>query len=68
MDEKDKSTTLHASYRVRAVTFLTIGIIIVTGIFVCTLIFNQNHTVMAQQQQALQQQVKQALTLKGNIF
>jgi hypothetical protein len=49
MDGKDKST-FHAPYHVTAITFLIIGII-VTGIFVCTLVLNQNHTAMAQQQQ-----------------
>jgi pimeloyl-ACP methyl ester carboxylesterase len=66
MDEKDKSTTLHAPCHVRAVTFLTIGIIIITGIFVCTLIFNQYHTAIAQQQQ--QQQQEQSLASKGISF
>jgi hypothetical protein len=32
-----------------AIMFLVIGIIM-TGIFVCTLVLNQNHTAMAQQQ------------------
>ena len=47
MDGKDKSV-FHASYYLTAITFLIIGII-VTGIFGCTLILNQNHTAMAQQ-------------------
>ena len=46
---KDKST-FHAPYHLTTTTFLMIGVI-VTGIFVCTLILNQNHTAMAQQQQ-----------------
>jgi Epoxide hydrolase N terminus len=63
MDEKDKST-FHAPYHVGAIMFLMIGII-VTGIFVCTLVLNQNHTAMAQQQ--LQQQ-GQALASKDISF
>ena len=48
---KDKPT-LHASHHVTAITFLLIGIIITTGIlFVSTLVLNQSHTAMAQQQQ-----------------
>ena len=47
MDGKDKSV-IHASYYLAAITFIIIGII-VTGIFVFTLVLNQNHTVMAQQ-------------------
>src|SRR5215204_5548754 len=49
---KDKSDkpTFHATYHVTAITFLLIGII-ATGIFGCTLVLNQNHTAMAQQQQ-----------------
>ena len=48
MDGKDEPT-FHVPYHVIAITFLIIGII-VTGIFVCTLVLNQNHTAMAQQQ------------------
>ena len=48
---KDKPT-LHASHHVTAITFLLIGIIITTSIlFVSTLVLNQSHTAMAQQQQ-----------------
>jgi hypothetical protein len=50
-DKSDKST-FRAPYHVPAITFLIIGIIL-TGIFVWTLVFNQNHTAMAQQQQSL---------------
>ncbi|MFL6399924.1 MAG: hypothetical protein ACJ72J_10155 [Nitrososphaeraceae archaeon] len=50
MDGKDKST-FHAPYHVTAITLLIIGII-ATGISVCTLVLNQNHTAMAQQQQS----------------
>ncbi len=48
MDRKDKSS-FHAPYHLTATTFLLIGVI-VTWIFACTLILNQNHTAMAQQQ------------------
>ena len=47
MDWTGKST-FHAPYHLTTTTFLMIGVI-VTGIFVCTLILNQNHTAMAQQ-------------------
>jgi len=44
----------HAPHHVSAITFLITGIIILTGIlFVCTLVLNQNHTAMAQQQQPI---------------
>jgi pimeloyl-ACP methyl ester carboxylesterase len=47
---KDKPT-FHASHHVTAITFLMIGIIITTSIsFAFTLVLNQNHTAMAQQQ------------------
>ena len=48
---KDKSDkpTFHTTYHVTAITFLIIGII-VTGIFVFTLVLNQNHTALTQQQ------------------
>ena len=46
---KDKSA-FHATYHVTAITFLIIGII-ATGMFAFTLVLNQNHTAMAQQQQ-----------------
>jgi pimeloyl-ACP methyl ester carboxylesterase len=49
MDKKDKST-FHDLYHVRAITFLTIGIITTIILFVFTLVLNQNHTAMAQQQ------------------
>jgi pimeloyl-ACP methyl ester carboxylesterase len=64
MDEKDKST-FNPLYHARAITFLTIGIV-VTGIFVCTLILNQNHIAIAQQQP--QQQQEQALASKDISF
>jgi pimeloyl-ACP methyl ester carboxylesterase len=48
---KDKPT-FHASHHMTAITFLMTGIIITTGILsVFTLVLNQNHTAMAQQQQ-----------------
>src|SRR5512133_2113603 len=46
---KDKPT-FHAPHRIMLITFIMIGII-VTGIFVFTLVLNQNHTAIAQQQQ-----------------
>jgi hypothetical protein len=50
IDEKDKST-FHASHHVTTITFLIIGIIATGILFVCTLVLNQNHTAMGQQQQ-----------------
>src|SRR5919106_4194645 len=50
IDGKDKST-FHASHHVIAITFLLIGIITISILFVFTLVLNQNHTAMAQQQQ-----------------
>jgi pimeloyl-ACP methyl ester carboxylesterase len=51
---KDKPT-FHASHHVAAIAFLLIGIIITTSIsFVFSLVLNQNHTAMAQQQQQMQ--------------
>ena len=50
IDGKDKST-FHASHHVIAITFLLIGIITTSILFVFTLVLNQNHTAMAQQQQ-----------------
>ena len=47
---KDKST-FHASHHVTAITFLLIGIIATSILFAFTLVLNQNHTAMAQQQQ-----------------
>jgi hypothetical protein len=49
IDRKDKST-FHASHHVTAITFLLIGIITTSILFVFTLVLNQNHTAMAQQQ------------------
>ncbi len=46
MDRKDKSPS-DAPYHLTTITFLLISII-VTGIFVCTLILNQNHIAIAQ--------------------
>jgi pimeloyl-ACP methyl ester carboxylesterase len=50
MSKKDKST-FHASHHVTAITFLLIGIIATGILFAFTLVLNQNHTAMAQQQQ-----------------
>ena len=48
---KDKPV-FHASHHGTAITFLLIGIITTTSILsVFTLVLNQNHTAMAQQQQ-----------------
>src|ERR687890_2168502 len=47
---KDKSS-FHASRHLTATTFLMIGIITTGTLFVFTLILNENHTAMAQQQQ-----------------
>ena len=47
---KDKST-FHASHHVTAITFLLMGIIATGILFAFTLVLNQNHTAMAQQQQ-----------------
>ena len=51
MDEKNTST-IHASRRMTATTFLMIGIIITGTLSVFTSVLNQNHTAMAQQQQS----------------
>jgi pimeloyl-ACP methyl ester carboxylesterase len=61
IDGKDKST-FHASHHVTAITFLLIGIIIITTSisFVFPLVLNQNHIAMAQQQLQQQQQQLQA--------
>jgi len=48
---KDKPT-FYAPHRMMLITFIMIGII-ATGIFVCTLVLNQNHTATAQRQQQL---------------
>src|SRR5689334_20976001 len=48
--EKDK-LSFHASRHMTATTFLLIGIIITSILFVFTPVLNQNHTAMAQQQQ-----------------
>ena len=61
MDEKDKST-LHHSFHVKAITFLVI-VIIVTGIFVLSLMLNQNQIAIAQEQQK-----EQALASKDISF
>ena len=50
MSKKDKST-FHVSHHVTAITFLLIGIIATGILFAFTLVLNQNHTAMAQQQQ-----------------
>jgi hypothetical protein len=46
---KDKPA-FHASHHVTAITFLIIGIIATGILFVFTLVLNQNHTALAQQQ------------------
>jgi hypothetical protein len=53
---KDKSDkpTFHATYHVTAITFLIIGIIATGILFAFTLVLNQNHTAMAQQQPTLE--------------
>jgi hypothetical protein len=53
-----KDKRIPASHHVTAITFLIIGIIITTSIlFAFTLVLNQNHTAMAQQQLQQQQSV-----------
>jgi pimeloyl-ACP methyl ester carboxylesterase len=52
MDGKDKPA-FHASHHVTAITFLIIGIIATSILFAFTLVLNQNHTAMAQQQQPI---------------
>ena len=47
---KDKPA-FHTTYHVTAITFLLIGIIATGILFAFTLVLNQNHTAMAQQQQ-----------------
>ncbi|MFL6364409.1 MAG: alpha/beta fold hydrolase [Nitrososphaeraceae archaeon] len=47
---KDKPS-YHAQHHVTAITFLIFGIITTSTLFVFTLVLNQNHTAMAQQQQ-----------------
>src|SRR6476646_3881604 len=57
---KDGKPTFHASCRMTATTFLMIGVIIITGtLSVFTLLLNQNHTAMGQEQQS---------QLNGNSF
>jgi alpha/beta hydrolase family protein len=51
IDGKDKSTFHTSSHHVTAITFLIIGIIATSILFAFTLVLNQNHTAMAQQQQ-----------------
>jgi pimeloyl-ACP methyl ester carboxylesterase len=48
-ERKDKST-FHASHHVTTITFLIIGIIATGILFAFTLVLDQNHTAMAQQQ------------------
>jgi hypothetical protein len=48
----DWKSTFHAPYDVLTITFLMISII-AAGIFVSTLVLNQNHIAMAQQQEQL---------------
>jgi len=50
MYDKEDKCTFRAPYHVSAITFFIIGIIL-SGIFVSTLAFNQSHVAMAQQQQ-----------------
>jgi cephalosporin-C deacetylase-like acetyl esterase len=71
---KDKSA-LHASHHATAITFLLLGIITTNILFVFTLVLNQNHTAIAQQQklQGMQNnQTSSSLTkqqlLNGNSF
>jgi hypothetical protein len=49
---KDKPA-FHTTYHVTAITFLLIGIVATGILFAFTLVLNQNHTAMAQQQQQL---------------
>jgi pimeloyl-ACP methyl ester carboxylesterase len=64
MNEKD-NFPFHLPFHVKAIKFLMIAIsIIVTGIFVSSLILNQNPTAIAQQQQ----QQEQALVPKDTSF
>src|ERR687895_2910870 len=51
IDGKDKSTFHASHHHVTAITFLLIGIIATSILFAFTLVLNQNHTAMAQQQQ-----------------
>jgi pimeloyl-ACP methyl ester carboxylesterase len=64
---KDKPS-FHALHHVTAITFLLIGIIIITTTisFVFPLVLNQNHTAMAQQQ--LQQQQQQQSQANNQTF
>src|SRR5919112_1284325 len=53
IDGKDKPT-FHASHHMTAITFLLIGIIATGILFAFTLVLNQNHTAMAEQQPTLE--------------
>ena len=72
---RDDNSILNLIFHVKTITFLMIGITIVTGISVSSLIFNQNQIVIAQQQklQGMQNnQTSSSLTkqplLDGNTF
>ena len=57
-EKKDNSSSFHLPFQVKAITFLMILIIIVTGIlFVSSLILNQNQIAIAQQQSGLAQSI-----------
>ena len=49
--ERWDNSILNLPFHVKTITFLMIGIIIVTGISVSSLILNQNQPAVAQQQQ-----------------
>jgi hypothetical protein len=50
---KDKPTFHASSHHMPETTFLMIGIITISILFVFTPVLNQNHTAMAQQQQLM---------------
>jgi pimeloyl-ACP methyl ester carboxylesterase len=52
MYDKVDKRIFRAPYHVAAITFVIIGIIL-SGIFVSTLVFNQSHTAMGQQEQSV---------------
>ena len=59
-----KGKHIPASHHVTAITFLIIGIIIATGIlFAFTLVLNQNHTAMAQQQHLFRRNILSKLIM-----
>src|SRR5919197_267126 len=67
MRKKDKPS-FHASHHVTAITFLLIGIITTSILFVFTLVLNQNHTAMAQQQQQQQQLSSNSFQMDNMTF